>query len=1802
MERSESVHSHRLRPNGTVIEFRRNPLPGGGVVTIYTEITEHKEAEEALKRSQAQLDAIIDNSPALICLKDNEGRYLMVNKRFEDLHGLTKDRVIGKTAHDLFPEAIADAFVTHDQEVIGSNRAVEREQVLDTVEGPRTAIEVKFPIVSVDDFGSIEASVGLVATDITERKEAERAAAAAEAQLRNAIDNMSEGFVVYDADDRLVLCNEQFRGLYPLLADKIVPGVSFEELLAIGVERGQIGGDEKDVARKLAARRAAHRNPAGKPLVHQLSDGRWVQSVERRTGDGGVVGIRTDVTDFIESEEALRASAERLEQREQFLRTVVDTIPAAINIRDTEGRYVLTNQTLADYYGADLKDWIGTIPSIGSAESLVEAAEEAEFQQVITTGVATVDTEYTYGAEGEEEHWLTTRQPIHEDGELRYVLTVANEITERKRAEAALRDSERRYQTITANVPGVVYQKVLHPDGSIGFPYVSEGLRETHGCDPEAVMNEPDVWVDFTHPEDAAGLRQSNLDSIERMEDWNHEYRIVTSDGATKWMRGHSRIRLEPDGDIVWDGVVLDITERKRAEEQVQDLAKFPSENPNPVLRVTPRGEVLYANEVAHSVGRLFAGSRHAKLSGKLVKAVAEVARTGQRDDAEFNAGDRLYSLALTPIGGESYINIYGRDITEERLAQQERQSAETRLANAIENMNEGFALYDAEGHLLVCSRAFRDIYQYSESETMPGVATYDTLGALDQARDNVGDRGQRSFAQRVAELRDGASPPVIVVAGDRIIERRLRLTADGGIVTIQADITERKRAEQELAEKEAQLRLALTHMPGGMVLVDRDQNYVLFNPQYSELYDFPDGLIEVGVSIRDVMRFQADRGDFGSGDRDDLVKQVVAIFRRDEAVSFERDIAGSGRTLQVSLAPTPEGGYVSILTDITERKRGEQALKESEERYALAMEGSHEGLWDWDLRNNEVYISPHIATLLELPVGGLRIRPEQWEAAMHPNDIGAHTDAVRAHLRGETEFFTSEYRTRIENGGYRWVHHRGLGLRGEDGRVYRMAGSLGDITERRQAEEALAEKEAQLRIALDNMPGGFRLVDNDRNYVFFNQQYLDLYDFPEGLLKVGDSNRVENLYSAQRGDFGPGDPDALADQWRDALPVQSEATSWVRETRAGKTLHVRTAPTPDGGVVNIVTDITERKRAEEALAEKEAQLRLALDNMPGGMRLVDRDLKNVLFNARYGELCNYPDDLLKVGGEMDDEVRYQAERGDFGTGDADALIEQVLGRYRRGEATIVERDIPNGPTLQINIAPTPEGGYVSILTDITERKKVERMKNEFVSTVSHELRTPLTSIAGSLDLLIHGVAGEIPEQAMPMIEIAQKNSHRLVRLINDILDIEKIEAGKMAFNYERVGIGQLLDQAVAANQGYVDGLGVGLRLVSKAETASVLGDSDLLMQVMTNLISNAAKFSPEDGAVEIAVSLTDQTVRIAVSDHGPGIPEAFRGRIFEKFAQADSSDTRQRGGTGLGLSICKAIIERHGGEIGFESAPGVGTTFYFELSRWRDAGGLPAAGAALGGPMQLLVCEDDPDVLTLLTMMLEREGFDVAPAANAADAKRLLGEVDVAAMILDLALPDQDGISLIRELREDAATADLPIVVVSAKAKEGKQSLNGDAFGVVDWLEKPIDPKRLFSAIRRALGLVSGHKPRVLHVEDDADVLDVVRAVTGDDAVIVPAGTLSEARRRLRSEVFDLVVLDLMLPDGSGVELLTDLRGPDGAPLPVVIFSVKEVSGDVAARVSATLVKSRTSIDELVATIRKLVTSARGDPGADQS
>lgn len=260
-----------------------------------------------------------------------------------------------------------------------------------------------------------------------------------------------------------------------------------------------------------------------------------------------------------------------------------------------------------------------------------------------------------------------------------------------------------------------------------------------------------------------------------------------------------------------------------------------------------------------------------------------------------------------------------------------------------------------------------------------------------------------------------------------------------------------------------------------------------------------------------------------------------------------------------------------------------------------------------------------------------------------------------------------------------------------------------------------------------------------------------------------------------------------------------------------------------------------------------------------------------------------------------------------------------------------------DGGTFHVDVAtshvPLPTGScFVAVIRDASERKRMERMKSEFVSTVSHELRTPLTSIAGSMGLIAGGAAGEIPERAKRLIEIAHSNSRRLVRLINDILDIEKIESGRMDFDIGPVPLRAAAEQAMETNKTYAEEYGVTFILEPGGEDAVVLADSDRLMQVLTNLLSNAAKFSPKGEQVTVRLVPGKKRHRFTVSDRGPGISAEFRSRIFDKFAQGDASDARQKGGTGLGLSIVREIVSQMDGSVSFDSEPGQGTSFHVDL------------------------------------------------------------------------------------------------------------------------------------------------------------------------------------------------------------------------------------------------------------------------------
>jgi PAS domain S-box-containing protein len=548
---------------------------------------------------------------------------------------------------------------------------------------------------------------------------------------------------------------------------------------------------------------------------------------------------------------------------------------------------------------------------------------------------------------------------------------------------------------------------------------------------------------------------------------------------------------------------------------------------------------------------------------------------------------------------------------------------------------------------------------------------------------------------------------------------------------------------------------------------------------------------------------------------------------------------------------------------------------------------------------------------------------------------------------------------------------------------------------------------------------------------------------------------------------------------------------------------------------------------------------------------------------------------------------------------DPDSLTEiEGLVELRRGasaeaarrEASGVRQDGTRFP-LEVSIAAMTNGpgdnNVLAFMRDISDRREVEQMKDEFVSTVSHELRTPLTSIAGSLGLIVGGAAGSLPEKAMRLIGIAQANSQRLVRLINDVLDLEKLESGKLPFHFTSVDLAEVAGRAIEGVRGFADQLQVELALESEGP-ARVSGDVDRLVQVVTNLLSNAAKYSPKGAAVTVKVFREDDGVHLTVTDRGPGVPEAFRDRIFTRFAQADSSDARGKSGTGLGLYIAKEIAERHGGRLWFDTPPEGGASFHLDLP--------PESGVAAtsGARDHVLLVEDEPAAAALLTAILEHEGLKVDTTGTLAEARQALGDAGrFGALVLDLRLPDGDGMDLVREIRGRADVRGMPIVVVSADAARGKDPAVR-TLDVVDWMEKPVDPDRLAELVRGAIGPAGPGGTVILHVDDDRDIRTLVATALAGSGEVLSVGTLREARQLIAERRPDLVVLDLELRDGSGLDLLEDLRREPGPPVPVIVFSAQD-TGDLGQQVAAVLVKSKTSLAGLVGAVRELVGAPEG-------
>jgi PAS domain S-box-containing protein len=485
--------------------------------------------------------------------------------------------------------------------------------------------------------------------------------------------------------------------------------------------------------------------------------------------------------------------------------------------------------------------------------------------------------------------------------------------------------------------------------------------------------------------------------------------------------------------------------------------------------------------------------------------------------------------------------------------------------------------------------------------------------------------------------------------------------------------------------------------------------------------------------------------------------------------------------------------------------------------------------------------------------------------------------------------------------------------------------------------------------------------------------------------------------------------------------------------------------------------DLAARRRTELALQDSEAKHRLLMEQAADAILIVDADAVCVDANARATDIVGRPK------ADMMGMPLRAFVRGD-NPGVPAGLPMLHYGQVTTGEFWIVR---PDGSRIPVEVRATllDDGRVQIIARDISERKEVDRLKGEFVSMVSHELRTPLTSIRGALGLLAGGRLEDSPEKRQRMLDLAAANTDRLIRLINNILDVERINSNAATFEQAECSARDLVGQVVETITPLAER--AGMILQTNAEEACLWADPDRMAQTLTNLIDNAIKFSPAGSAIEVSVAADDAFATFSVRDHGRGIPADKLASVFDRFQQVDASDSREKGGSGLGLAISRGIVQQHGGKIWVESTLGEGTTFFFTIplaaSRAVSAGAADAANAPL-----VMVCDDDVDLLVVLRATLEQRGFRVVTSNRGMDAIQRLNADPADVAIVDSYLPDVSGLKVLRHI--SAASPTTQVILYTGAYLESSERDFVRASGAVIVTKGKTNPEQLADEVERLL------------------------------------------------------------------------------------------------------------------------------------
>jgi signal transduction histidine kinase/CheY-like chemotaxis protein len=765
-------------------------------------------------------------------------------------------------------------------------------------------------------------------------------------------------------------------------------------------------------------------------------------------------------------------------------------------------------------------------------------------------------------------------------------------------------------------------------------------------------------------------------------------------------------------------------------------------------------------------------------------------------------------------------------------------------------------------------------------------------------------------------------------------------------------------------------------------------------------------------------------------------------------------------------------------------------------------------------------------------------------------------------------------------------------------------------------ARDEITEANRALQATFDNMAQGVTMFDGDHRLVAWNRQFRDLLDLPAELLDKKTSYADFIGYLSQRGDLGPG---SIDEHLQKRLGSLNQAYVGERVQRDGTVLEVRRNPVPGGGFVTMYTDITRQKRAQAEIELARRRLSDAIESISDGFALWDGNDRLVTLNERCRQLLKLPG-LFQVGTHLRALLEgFAAIRArEVGAVDDETWIAEHLTLHRNapGES---EQQLGDGTWLRVAAHRTQEGGIVTTLADISALKHREleladlvarieiardqaneasRTKSAFLANMSHELRTPLNAIIGYSEILKEEAQEQGRSEFLPDLDRIEGAGRHLLGLINDILDLSKIEAGKMDVYLEDIDIAALVAEVQSIIRPLVAKNNNRMEIICPAEIGVMRSDLTKIKQSLLNLLSNSSKFTAE-GLLTLEVSRLSTSaggaVRFRVTDSGIGMTEAQISKLFQAFSQADTTTTKRFGGTGLGLAITRHFCLILGGDIRVESEPGKGSTFTITLPD--RAGSIPApappprvSDVPEDAPT-ILVVDDDPAVLDLLSITLGKEGYRVIHARSGEEALAQARTHHPRVITLDIMMPRMDGWAVLAALKADPDLRDIPVVVLTILKDRGMAF----SLGAADFMTKPVERATLATMLRR-------HCPDrnvgpVLLVEDDPAVRESTRRLLEKlGFATAEAGNGLEGLRWLQDNPPPaLILLDLMMPEMDGFAFLEAMQSrPMFGQVPVVILTAKQLTAEekrlLSGRTERILAKEATSNLELAEAIRRCV------------